>query len=238
MGGSLKQGWIGALVGCAAGLCASMAVAQQNPVVVELYTSQGCASCPPADALMAELAQRQDVIALALHVDYWDYLGWADSFADPAFTKRQKRYARAHGQKMIYTPQMIVGGVDAIQGNLSKQVMAKIESHVGAQPRVALRAHREGGLLRVEVDANPPLERAAIVQLVRYLPHSTVLIERGENAGREASYHNIVSEWTAMAEWPGEAPLRLEVAAEGNQPLVVIVQEAGPGAVLAAARLD
>ena len=85
-------------------------------VVVELYTSQGCSSCPPADALLEQLAARDDVIALSLHVDYWDYLGWQDAFANPAFTKRQRGYAARAGSSMIYTPQMVIGGRDHIVG--------------------------------------------------------------------------------------------------------------------------
>jgi len=95
-------------------LCAFATVpdrAQAEPlVVVELFTSQGCSSCPPADALMIELVQRKDVIGLALHVDYWDYIGWKDEYGDPSFTRRQKGYAHRAGRKMVYTPQMIVNG--------------------------------------------------------------------------------------------------------------------------------
>ena len=86
-------------------------------VVVELYTSQGCSSCPPADAYLEELAQEPGVIALALHVDYWDYLGWKDEFANPDFTDRQKTYATANGSNTIYTPQMVVAGTDMVEGS-------------------------------------------------------------------------------------------------------------------------
>lgn len=229
-----------ALAVAMAALGAGPALAQAGgaPVVVELFTSQGCASCPPADALMADLAAQPGVIALALHVDYWDYLGWKDMFADPAFTQRQKRYARAAGAKMIYTPQMIVAGVDRMPGNQPAEVMARIAAHAAQAPRVALQVTREGGRVVIEATAEPPLQKGAVVQLVRYRPEETVTITRGENAGREVRYHNIVTEWTPVAEWPGTGPLRLAAQADGPAPLVVIVQEAGPGPVLAAARLD
>src|SRR6056297_1329329 len=98
---------------CAAALASFTAPAlADDPVVVELFTSQGCSSCPPADAMLGELAERDDVIPLALHVDYWDYIGWADIFADPAYTRRQKGYAHATGQRMVYTPQMVIDGQD------------------------------------------------------------------------------------------------------------------------------
>ena len=87
---------------------ATAAVAESDPVVVELFTSQGCSSCPPADRIMHDLAKRDDVIGLALHVDYWDYIGWKDEYADPDHTLRQRSYARQGGRSMIYTPQMVV----------------------------------------------------------------------------------------------------------------------------------
>ena len=90
--------------------------AQDSPVVVELFTSQGCAACPPADALLGELARHEDVIALALHVDYWDYIGWEDVFARPEFTQRQHAYGHAAGSTVVYTPQMIVGGQERVVG--------------------------------------------------------------------------------------------------------------------------
>src|SRR5918996_4983900 len=108
-----------------------LARAQTNPVVVELFTSQGCSSCPPADALLAELAGKDGVIALALHVDYWDYLGWADSFASPAFTARQRAYAKKAHSRTIYTPQMIVQGEDRLVGSDDEMVLARIKERSG-----------------------------------------------------------------------------------------------------------
>ena len=209
-----------------------------NPVVVELYTSQGCSACPPADEFLAELAGRDDVLALALHVDYWDYLGWQDAFAQPAFTQRQKRYAKAAGAKMIYTPQIIVGGTDRVKGLRPDEIVERIAAHAAQAPRVGLRVVRDGGTVVIELLAEPPLDRGAVVQMIRFDPEQTVMIERGENAGRSVVYRNIVTDWTAVADWPGQAPLRLELAAEGGAPVAVIVQEPGPGAVLAAARID
>lgn len=217
---------------------AGPAAAQGNPVVVEFYTSQGCVSCPPADADFARLVQEPGVIALALHVDYWDYLGWADVFADPAFTARQKRYARAAGDRMIYTPQMIVGGADRVQGARPAELRSAIAARAAQPAPVTLQVTRGPAGLQIEAMAATPLGRPAVVQLVRYHPQETVMIERGENAGQQITYHNIVTSWNALAEWTGEAPLRLQASADGDDAVVVIVQEAGPGPVLAAARLD
>ena len=227
----------GALLAAWAALAATGAPAQV-PVVVELFTSQGCASCPPADALLADLAKQPGVIALALHVDYWDYLGWEDVFASPVFTQRQKRYAKAIGAKMIYTPQMIVAGADRVPGNRPDEVLARIAAQGALAPRVLLEVTREGARVVIRALAEPPLAKGAIVQLVRIRPEESVAITRGENAGREVIYHNIVTDWAPVAEWPGTAPLDLVLEADGPAPVVVIVQEPGPGPVLAAMRID
>jgi hypothetical protein len=216
---------------------AALPAAAQTPVVVELYTSQGCASCPPADALLGDLAARDDVIALALHVDYWDYLGWKDIFAQPRFTERQKAYARNAGAKMIYTPQMIVGGAGRVPGLRTEEIGVLIRDAAARAGGVRIALTRDGGRLRIAAEADGPFARPVEVQLVRYTPHRTVRIERGENAGRTETYHNIVTAWEAVALWPGDAPLALEAPAPGPDPVVVIVQEPGPGPIIAAARL-
>ncbi|WP_212525817.1 DUF1223 domain-containing protein [Actibacterium sp. MT2.3-13A] len=216
-------------------MAAAAAWAGERPVVIELYTSQGCSSCPPADAFLAELAQRDDVIALALHVDYWDYIGWKDIFANPGFTARQKAYARAAGARTVYTPQMVIGGVDHVVGLQPMQVADLIAAHRAAPSPVELGVERrEGGFVVRARSAKPGPMR---VQLVRYLPEKTVQIKRGENSGRTLRYSNIVTEWRALADWDGTAPLELAVQAGGEQPAVVLVQRHGPGRILAAARL-
>ena len=112
---------------------------QDRPVVVvELFTSQGCSSCPPADALLERLSGRNDVIALSLHVDYWDYIGWKDKFASLAHTKRQQAYARAGGRRSVYTPQMIVNGLDDVAGTAPMDVVDMIDRHSRRQPVIEL----------------------------------------------------------------------------------------------------
>ena len=228
-------GWLLALWVAMAG--ATAALAEDRPVVVELFTSQGCSSCPPADRLLAQLAGREDVIALALHVDYWDYIGWKDSFAQPAFTARQKGYARAAGQRSVYTPQMIVGGLDHVMGVRPMAVADLIRAHAEAPRKALVELERAADAqLAIEIRAVAPVGPAE-VHLVRYRPHATVKITRGENAGRTLDYANIVTEWSVLARWDGQAPLRLLAEAKGEQPVVVLVQGADHGAVLAAARL-
>jgi hypothetical protein len=223
-----------------AGLVAPPVAAQADPtapVVVELYTSQGCASCPPVDAFFAELADRTDVIALALHVDYWDYMGWRDVFAQRAFTDRQRSYARAARQRMVFTPQIIVGGTERIAGFRPMQVIETIAAVRAAGQPVRLTLERSGpGRIAILAEALRPLEGAAVVTLVRYRPTARLRIERGDNAGRTFTYRNIVTAWEELAGWDGKAAFRAEARAEGEEPAVVIVQQAGYGPVLAAAR--
>lgn len=213
-------------------------ILDQHPVVVELYTSQGCSACPPADALLAEFAGREDVIALALHVDYWDYIGWADRFASPDFTRRQKAYARSAGEKAIYTPQMVVAGEARIVGHRPVQLVSQIDDRAARTSHVRLDLSRAAGGVAIRLEARPPLPGPALVQLVRYRPQETVTIERGENAGRQITYSNIVTDWRPVAEWDGRSVLDLTAEVTGAEPLVVIVQEPGPGRILAAERLQ
>ncbi|MGI1663565.1 DUF1223 domain-containing protein [Palleronia sp. KMU-117] len=212
------------------------AAADDNLVVVELFTSQGCSSCPPADDIFAELAQRDDVLALALHVDYWDYIGWADEFASPAFTERQKTYARAHDKPSVYTPQMIVGGRDVLVGVKPMKLADLIQTHEGRAPGVTLSVTREGGLIRIEA-SNAVRRAPLVVDLVTYIPRRTVDISRGENAGRTLDYHNIVASWSRVGTWDGSGVFSATVTLGGKDPAAVIVQEAGPGAILAASRV-
>jgi hypothetical protein len=227
------RGWLaGAMLslGLAGGVAAG-----EGPVVVELYTSQGCSSCPPADALLVELAKRDDVLPLALHVDYWDYIGWADSFADPAFTRRQKAYARAAGTRTIYTPQMVVGGIDHLIGTRAMELGELIEAHQEEPARVVLDVARASAQLTVHAEARGALPGVVVVQLVRFRPEERVAIGRGENAGRTITYVNIVTDWQVIGRWSGAAPLALTADAPGPDRVAVILQREGPGAILAAA---
>lgn len=212
--------------------------AAKAPVVVELFTSQGCVACPPADVLLGELAQKPQVLPLALHVDYWDYIGWEDTFGSPAFTERQKAYARASGQRSIFTPQMVIGGSKHVVGFEPVEVARLIEAEEARPDAAEVQMSRKSGMLSVRLAPLAAPVGAAEVQLVRYLPQATVDILRGENAGKTMSYTNIVTDWQHIADWDGTAPLGLEVAVEGPAAIAVIVQSAGQGSVLGAARLD
>ena len=216
-------------------LHSTYAAAQEGPVVIELYTSQGCSACPPADAILQDLAKRDDVIALALHVDYWDYIGWKDIFASPAFSARQQAYARAANAKMVYTPQMIINGVDRMIGSRPMQVMDSLQNHGRTGLLFDVQLTRRGSRVMINAGSGPGGDY--VVQLVRYTPEETVAIERGENAGRNLSYANIVTSWDVIGQWDGQSELALEADAAGDSPVVVIVQQSTSGPIVGAAQL-
>ncbi|MBC6407694.1 MAG: DUF1223 domain-containing protein [Rhodobacteraceae bacterium] len=223
-------------------LCAAALVppawGKAPPVLVELYTSQGCSSCPPVDAFLRDqLAQRDDVIALALHVDYWDYIGWKDSFASPAHRRRQQHYARRAGERTIYTPQMIIGGRDHVVGNRIEAIKRIIARQRQALTSIQLEGSITAGTLYISLATAQPAAENLTVQLVRYTPLKTVEIRRGENAGRTLSYANIVTSWDMLGEWDTRAPLDMMVPIEGSDAVVVIVQRKGYGAIEAALRV-
>jgi hypothetical protein len=219
-----------------AGGAAAPGLADGHPVLVELFTSQGCSSCPPADDLFRDLARRSDVIALSLHVDYWDYIGWADTFAQPAFTERQKGYAHAAGERMIYTPQMVVGGHVHVPGTKPMRLAEAIERLGEVPVAVDLTVRRTGTEVEIAAEPRQPDFGPLVVQMLRYSPEETVQIGRGENAGRTVTYANVVTELATLGVWDGRAPLVMRVTIDGRpDPVVVVLQREGHGPVVAAA---
>ncbi len=236
----MKLQVVSALVGVlAAGASPVLAdsTATASGTVVELYTSQGCSSCPPADAYLAKLAAEPGVIALALHVDYWDYIGWTDKFSNPQYTQRQRAYAHAASSNTIYTPQMIVGGVDLVEGNDPAVVEAAIRRHQTTSPMVALQLMHKGDKVTIAAQANAKLDAPLQVQLVRYHPTQRVEITRGENAGRTLDYANVVTSWSVVGQWDGKSDLYMTAPAAGQDVVVVILQSEGPGQIMAAAQV-
>lgn len=208
----------------------------QSPVVVELFTSQGCSSCPPADEMLHELAKRDDVIALALHVDYWDYIGWKDEFADPAYSERQRGYAIAAGRRSVYTPQMIINGQADIVGARPMELSRVIADYAGKPTPVTLSVTRSGDNVRIEAqsaEAAGPM----VVQMLRYTPEREARITRGENAGHTLTYANVTEDWKILTQWDGVTDLSLDADAPGEKPLVVMIQKGVNGPILAAAQI-
>jgi len=222
----------------AAAIClATPLAAQDTPVVVELYTSQGCSSCPPADKILHELAEREDVIALALHVDYWDYIGWKDPFGNAAHAERQRAYARVGHRRTIYTPEMVVQGVTDIVGAKPMKLSEAIAAHAKVAPKVDLTLTRDGDELRINAKALEALDGPLTVHMLRYSALQTTEFKRGENRGNTLQYANVVEGWTVLGEWDGGSPLRMKAAVTGDLPSVVILQQSDAGPILAAARL-
>jgi hypothetical protein len=212
----------------------ALAADARNPTVVELFQSQGCSSCPPANAVLNAIADRPDVFALSFAVTYWDQLGWKDIFAHPAYTARQWEYSRAGGRTNVSTPQMIVNGRGVLIGHNQKQAEAFIRrfDRNGAGPAIAARAGTIG-IAR----ASP--RRAANVWLARYDPRSNnVPIRAGENGGRTLPHRNIVRSIHLLGKWTGgEATYKVPPSSNRLYRSAVMVQDGPGGAILAARRV-
>lgn len=210
--------------------------------VVELFTSQGCNSCPPADRLMGELVQRENVLGLSFHVDYWDYIGWHDTFALQESSIRQRNYVGRAGGRYAYTPQIVVGGKEQVVGSRRGAVENAISQDM-TRKSVELKISPMGGG-RFEVNLEPQqIGETAWVWLVTFDNHHEVDIRRGENAGRKLSYYNVVRKIERIAVWDGTQGLMMpvdmaEAWAEGRDGCAIVVQSEGFGQILGAARLS
>ena len=221
-----------ALLGASAG---AKAEGSPRPVVVELFTSQGCSSCPPANANLAAIADRPDVLALSFGVTYWDYLGWKDSFARPEFTQRQYNYERSLHKATAFTPQMVVNGDGDLIGNSADELDRKIDAARrtagAAAPSIALDP------AKVTIGSGQAPDEGADVWLVRYDPAIVqVPVARGENGGRTLPHRNVVHALTRLGGWTGEsASFDLPPAPEGLK-TAILVQSVYTGPILAAAK--
>lgn len=202
--------------------------------VVELFTSQGCSSCPPADAVLGELARQGDVVALAYHVDYWNYLGWRDTFSSEQSTKRQYDYARTLGRKSVYTPQAVINGRDHLNGADRRGIDAKLESfeQAGRGLVVPVSAVRDGDSIKIDIGSG---DGKANILLVYFDRENTVDVKRGENRGRKLTYWNSVKDMQTVAMWDGEAmelvlPKSL-MDADGHEGCAVLLQTMKPNGV-------
>ena len=205
--------------------------------VVKLFTSQGCSSCPPADALLAELARRDDVIALSFHVDYWNYIGWTDPFSFPAATARQRAYGRALGKSYVYTPQIVVDGRAETVGSNRREVANLIKMAAAATKNAVGIDHNPDGTARLRLPASASAVRAEI-WLGFYDSRHTTAVERGENRGETIENANVVRVFRRISAWNGEAVDRTvdltALGASGHDGCVVIVQAVANGPILAA----
>jgi hypothetical protein len=237
--------WSGTL-----GVCAIVAVirpAHAEPkAVVELFTSQGCSSCPPADKILGELAKDPSVIALSLPIDYWDYLGWKDTLADSRFSARQKAYSHMRGDRDVYTPQVVVNGAAHVIGSDRARIEGAIKD-TGKTDKVMslpVTMSLSGKQLTVSVaaarDANTPMHGEIwLCSISKAVP---IAIGRGENSGREVIYHNVVRNLLKVGDWngsPGSWTVPLDsVMRDGIDAAAVLVQDGSrdkPGPMLGAA---
>lgn len=214
--------------------------------VVELFTSQGCSSCPAADRVLTELVGRGDMLALGWHVDYWDYLGWKDTFASPANTERQKAYARSLGKRSVYTPQAVINGRADIVGSHEGSVLATVEEFAGTENGllVPIETSISGETIRIRVD-NSPLARGAKLWMVYLDQEKLVDVKRGENGGHRLKYSNVVKSMEMIGMVKDQA-LQTEFALDdvlqrGHDACALILQkstESGdPGPIIGAAFL-
>ncbi len=211
-----------------------------RPVVVELYTSQGCNSCPPADALLAQLASRKDVLALTLPVTYWDMLGWKDTYGTESNTHRQESYANVMGRGGVYTPQMIIDGVDDVVGSRQAKVMWAIETREADMTNVPVDVSETPDYLRVVIGASPKIRTDATIWMFHILSHGTADIGAGENQGRKLTYRNIVRDVRTLGPWKGDSVSIAMPRHEFPGPyddVAVVLQQGGYGRVIGAAEL-
>ena len=227
---------LGALAICAAmTVSGSSAAVAGGKSVIELFTSQGCSSCPPADKLLGTLSKEPNLIPLTLAVDYWDYLGWKDTLALHSHTKRQRSYAKMRGDMNVYTPQAVVNGVKYTVGSDASAISAALRNHPTNEPEVPLSVKRDGENISVEVGAS---QGKATVWMLSVTSKVEVQIEKGENKGANATYFNVVRAWRNLGAFSG-TPIRTSVAVSelrqnGADAVVVIVQNGGehsPGAI-------
>lgn len=214
-------------------------LADKGPVVVELYTSQGCSSCPPADAYLGELAKRENIIALSFHVTYWDYLGWKDRFALKAATKRQRDYSRHFRRGFVYTPQMVIDGQSEVVGSRQFSVDRAIKKATRRTDKITVAVKKGAdGKLHAELpmrQASGAAERAT-VWLVLFDRSHTTDIRRGENGGRKITYHNVVRRVMPLGTWEGEKKsVALPAAEAGRDGCAVLVQSNQTGRIIGAA---
>lgn len=241
-GARIMMRFIAIAFGLALAVSASLgpaAAAEKRPVVVELFTSQGCSSCPPAEAFLSDLAKRKDVVALEFHVDYWDYIGWKDIFAKPEFTARQKHYVRAMNSRYAYTPQMVIDGREHVVGSHRAKVERKIrqaQSRASDAPEIKMR--RDGMNLIISVGAARASGDYVVTMATFDKPHVTK-VKRGENRGKTLVNANVVRELVKIGDWNGKAgeyTFSLD-GTDGDGGCAILIQKKGQGPVIAAASM-
>jgi hypothetical protein len=225
-------------------LLPASAVRAEPRAVIELFTSQGCSSCPPADKLAGELARDPSLVVLSLPIDYWDYLGWKDTLALPGHTNRQRAYSRARGDREVYTPQVVVNGTAHVLGSdkaAIENAIAQTRKQAGTL-MLPVTLSVSGGQVSVTVPAAKGGAAKGEIWLCPVSKDVPVTVGRGENSGQTLTYHNVVRRWVKVGDWNGIArtwtvPVH-DIAGDGIDSLAVVVQSGTkeqPGAMIGAA---
>lgn len=232
-------------------LCGAVSPASAEPnqkikAVLELFTSQGCSSCPPADRLLGTYQGRDDVIAMSLPVDYWDYLGWKDTLARPENTLRQRAYARNTGSGSVYTPEIVVNGVTHAVGSRRGEIEAAIrrmrDRLADHAVQVRIRATKDKIIIAADAALDSKRSASATIWLAILSRDETVAIGRGENHGRNITYFNVVREMKKVGSWDGKAieivlP-RAEIMRKGQDACAALIQQGKDGPIIGAATFD
>ena len=226
-------------LGAAAMLAKPGFAAAARPVVVELFTSQGCSSCPPADAFLETLKGKPGIVALSYHVDYWDYLGWRDTLGSPEYSQRQYDYAKSRGDMNVYTPQIIINGVQHFVGNHTSKVSETIAAAQSSSPQwvdIAMSDNKTD--IMIDIAAGAPTKKATL-WLMAFAPSTSTDIKKGENAGKTIAYHNVVRKMVPAGMCHGEALKivlpRESVIPEDCKGWVALLQEGKVGRVIGVA---
>lgn len=218
------------------------APAAERVSVLELFTSQGCSSCPPADALLGAFAKDPNLVALTYPVDYWDYLGWKDTLAHPSHSRRQRAYAIKRADRQVYTPQVVVNGMTHAVGSRKGQIESQVKATSGrlAATPVPMNVEETADKLSVTIGAAPDgfKNPDATLWLVLYQSSVEVKIARGENRGRKITYYNVVREMTPAGMWSGktkhiELPKKA-LRQSGYDGFALLLQQETGGPILAA----
>ncbi len=234
------------LIAAVALASAGSAQAGEPRALVELFTSQGCSSCPPADKLFGELAADPSLVVMSVPIDYWDYLGWKDTLANPAHSARQRAYGRVRGDRQVYTPQAVINGAAHALGS-DRTAIERAVALTDQKPGVMslpITVMKSGTGLDIQVESAETEHGSAEVWLCPLSKSVPVEIGRGENRGHTITYHNVVRDWIKLGDWTGSKltlhVLSAKVAAAGADAAAVMVQEGSrdkPGVVLGAAYL-
>lgn len=237
---TLRVGYV-AVLGAFLFGSSALAGGTRAPIMVELFTSQGCSSCPAADQFLGELQSRQDVVAVSFNIDYWDYIGWRDTLASHENTLRQQAYARVLSSHQVYTPELVVDGRDNVPGNQREKALKLIESSKAedVDQRIPVALRLEGDEVDVSIGAGP--KREATIWMAHTLSSKQVNIGLGENRGRVVTYHNVVRSFAAVGKFSGE-PLSLRLPTKGqpgenSDGIVVWVQTGEMGKIYGVAQI-